>query len=142
MRSWKHFSISTIASLVRDWPFNINARLFMLRRVPALSHQRTHNSLQWRGIGEIRLLESSHRQGQDREDMRNAVQQIEEERAALGCLRKLLKTLLRKAREDALAEVVSKVQKRSTKMTFGNNNSRFQAGTINGGVGGLNIRAR
>ena len=71
--------------------------------------------------------------------MRNAVQQIEEERAALGCLHKLLKTLLLKEREEALAEAVSKIQKQSTEMTFGNNNSGFQAGIINGGVSGLNF---
>jgi hypothetical protein len=94
-----------------------------------------------RNLGEIRLLESSHRQGPDG-DMRNAVQQIEEERAALGILRKLLKTLLPKAREDARAEAASRSQKQSTKITFGNNSSGFQAGIINGSVSGLNFGAK
>jgi hypothetical protein len=99
-----------------------------------------------RNLGEIRLRETGRRQGQDEEDVRNAVQQMEEERAALDCLRKLLETLLPKAREDAVVEAASKSQKRvnhrSTTMTFGSNHNGFQAGIINGGVvSGLNFRA-
>jgi hypothetical protein len=67
-----------------------------------------------RNLGEIRLRETGRRQGQDEEDVRNAVQQMEEERAALDCLRKLLETLLPKAREDAVVEAASKSQKGST----------------------------
>jgi hypothetical protein len=92
-----------------------------------------------RNLGEVRLAESSREQGQDAEDVRDTVQQLEEEQAALDCSRALLETLLLKAQEDAVAEAASKNQKQSTKITFGNNNSGSQPGIINGGVSGLNF---
>jgi hypothetical protein len=50
-----------------------------------------------RNLGEVRLAESSREQGQDAEDVRDTVQQLEEEQAALDCSRALLETLLLKA---------------------------------------------
>jgi len=90
-------------------------------------------------LGEIRLTNSTHEQGQNEEDATNAVKQIEEERTALGCLRKLLEELLSKARQDVIARAASEGQKRSTEVTFGSNNSGFQAGIINGPIGGISF---
>jgi len=90
-------------------------------------------------LGEIRLTDSTHEEGQNEEDITNAVKQIEEERAALGCSRKLLEELLSKAREHVIVRAASESQKRSTNVTFGNNNRGFQAGIINGPVSGISI---
>jgi len=76
-------------------------------------------------LGEICLTDSIYEQGQNEEDVTNAVKQIEEERAALGCSRKLLEELLSKAREDVIARAVNQGQKRLTEVTFGSNNSGF-----------------
>ncbi|KAH0545322.1 hypothetical protein FGG08_000621 [Glutinoglossum americanum] len=54
-------------------------------------------------LGEIHLTNSTHEQGPKEEDVRNVVKQIEEERVALDCSRKLLKELLLKVQEDAVA---------------------------------------
>jgi DNA replication protein DnaC len=41
--------------------------------------------------------------------------------------------------EEAVAKVATKNQSHSTTVTFGNDNSGFQAGTINGGVSGISF---
>jgi len=65
-----------------------------------------------------------------------ALRQLEEERKALDASRKLLNELLAKAQEEAVAKAAG-IQSPSTTVTFGDNNSGFQAGTITGGVSGL-----
>jgi len=90
-------------------------------------------------LGEVRLTDSTREQGQNEEDITNAVKQIEDERAALGYSRKLLEELLSKAREDVIVRAASESQKRSTNVTFGNNNSGFQAGIINGPISGISF---
>jgi hypothetical protein len=65
-----------------------------------------------------------------------ALRQLEEERRALNASQKLLDELLAKAQENAVARFAGS-QNNSTTVTFGNNNSGFQANTINGGVSGL-----
>jgi len=65
-----------------------------------------------------------------------ALKRLEEERKALDASRKLLNELLAKAQEDAVAKA-TRSRSGSTTVTFGNNNSGFQAGTITGGVSGL-----
>jgi hypothetical protein len=73
-----------------------------------------------------------------KEDKAEALRQVEEERKALYASRKLLDELLSKAQEEAIAKATAaKNQTQSTAVTFGNNNSGFQAGTINGGVRGI-----
>jgi membrane-bound lytic murein transglycosylase B len=89
--------------------------------------------------GALRDVSLTDEQGQNEEDMRNAVKQIEEERAALGCSQKLLEELLSKTRDDVIARAASESQKRSTEVTFGNNNSGFQAGIINGPISGISF---
>jgi hypothetical protein len=88
-------------------------------------------------LGEVYLAESSREQCQVEEDVSNVVQQLKEQQAALGGSCSLLETLLLKVPEGAVAEAVGKNQKQSTKMTFGNNNSGFQAGIIN--ISGLSF---
>jgi hypothetical protein len=65
-----------------------------------------------------------------------ALRQLAEERKALDATRKLLDELLAKSQEKAVAKAAGS-QSGSTTVTFGDNNSGFQANTINGGVSGL-----
>jgi hypothetical protein len=58
-----------------------------------------------------------------------ALRQLEEERKALD-------ELLAKSQEEAVAKAAAN-QSRSTTVTFGDNNSGFQASTVTGGVSGL-----
>lgn len=67
-------------------------------------------------------------------------QQLEEERKAFNASRKVLEELLHKSTEEAIAKAAAaKDQSHSTTITttFGNQNSGFQAGSINGPVSGL-----
>ena len=89
--------------------------------------------------GSLRDICLTDEQGQTEEDVRNAVKQIEEERAALGCSRKLLEGLLSKIRDNDIARTASERQKRLTDVTFGNSNSGFQAGIINGPISGISF---
>jgi hypothetical protein len=90
-------------------------------------------------LGEIYLTGSRHERDQNEEDVTNAVKQIEEERAALGSSRKLLEELLSKAQEDVIARAACESQNRSTRVTFGNNNSGFQIGISNGPISGISF---
>jgi TolA-binding protein len=68
-----------------------------------------------------------------------ALRQLEEERKAAIASRRLLDELLSKAQEEAVAKVAAKNQGNSTTVTFGNQNTGFQAGVINGGVTGTSF---
>jgi hypothetical protein len=68
------------------------------------------------------------------EDRTKALRQLEEARKALDASRKLLDELLAKSQEDAVAKAALGGQSTSTTITFGNQNSGFQAGVIHGGV--------
>lgn len=89
--------------------------------------------------GALRDICLADGQGQNEGDITNAVKQIEEERAALGCSRKLLEELLSKTRDDVIARAASESQKRLTRVTFGNHNSGFQAGIVNGPISGISF---
>lgn len=67
-----------------------------------------------------------------------ALRQLEEERKAVNASRKLLDELLSKSQEEAVAKAAGN-QSRATTVTFGNQNSGFQAGIINGGISGINF---
>ena len=67
-----------------------------------------------------------------------ALRQLQEERKALDASRKLLDELLSKAQEEAVAKAAGN-QSGSTTVTFGAQNSGFQAGTISGGVSGISF---
>ncbi|KAF2807031.1 uncharacterized protein BDZ99DRAFT_422403 [Mytilinidion resinicola] len=90
-------------------------------------------------LREARLTVPTHDQGQNNEDIISSVKQVEEEQAALSCSRKLLEELLSKAREDVIAKAASESQERLTRVTFGNNNSGFQVGIINGPISGISF---
>ena len=73
-----------------------------------------------------------------KEGKAEALRQLEEERKAVNASRKLLDELLSKSQEEAVAKAVGN-QSRANVMIFGDQNSGFQAGTINGGVAGINF---
>lgn len=66
------------------------------------------------------------------------LQQLEEEVKGVKASQKLLNELLSKSQEEAIAKVAGN-QTGSITMTFGPQNSGFQAGNINGGVNGINF---
>jgi hypothetical protein len=66
-----------------------------------------------------------------------ALRQLEEERKALNASRKLLDELMSKSREESIAKAAVGYNSVSTRVTFGNCNSGFLAGVVNGGVSGL-----
>jgi hypothetical protein len=68
-----------------------------------------------------------------------ALRQLEEQRRAITASRTLLDELLSKSQEEAVAKAAAKDQSCSTNVTFGNENSGFQAGTISGGVSGISF---
>jgi len=65
-----------------------------------------------------------------------AMRQLEEEVKGLKASQKLLQELLSKSQDDAIARAAGN-QSSSTTVTFGAQNSGFQAGNINGGVSGI-----
>ena len=64
------------------------------------------------------------------------LQQLKEEVKGVKASQKLLNELLSKAQEEAIAKVAGN-QPGSITVTFGAQNSGFQAGNINGGVSGI-----
>ncbi|KAL9631155.1 MAG: hypothetical protein Q9164_006038 [Protoblastenia rupestris] len=66
------------------------------------------------------------------------LQQLEEEVKGVKASQKLLNELLSKSQEEAIAKVAGN-QTGSITVTFGPQNSGFQAGNINGGVNGMNF---
>ncbi|KAL6154528.1 hypothetical protein ACJQWK_01932 [Exserohilum turcicum] len=74
----------------------------------------------------------------EKEDKAGALRQLEEERKALDASRKLLDELLSKAQEEAVAKAAGP-QSHSPSISFGNQNSGFQAGMINGSVSGISF---
>jgi hypothetical protein len=83
---------------------------------------------------------SNHDEGAtgSRKDKTGVFRQLEEELKAVKASQKLLNELLAKSQEEAVAETAGN-QSSSTTVTFGAQNSGFQAGTINGGVSGINF---
>ena len=67
-----------------------------------------------------------------------ALQQLEEELKGVKESQKLLNELLSKSQEEAVAKAAGN-QSVSTPVTFGAQNSGFQAGNISGGVSGINF---
>lgn len=72
------------------------------------------------------------------EDRPGALRQLEEERKAVDASRRLLEELLSKAQEKAVAKAAGNGGGSYT-VTFGDQNSGFQAGVFNGGVSGLSF---
>ena len=67
-----------------------------------------------------------------------ALRQLEEEFKGVKASQKLLHELLSKSQDDAIAKAAGN-KSMSTTVTFGAQNSGFQAGIINGGVSGISF---
>ena len=89
-------------------------------------------------LEELNLSSNDEEAATPEEGKAEALLQLEEERKAVNVSRKLLEELLSKSQEEAVAKAAGN-QSGLTKVTFGNQNSGFQAGTINGGVSGINF---
>jgi Asp/Glu/hydantoin racemase len=80
-------------------------------------------------------LSSDEEEGRTFSQERSEAQQrLENERDALDASKKLLQELLTKAREEAVQQAALGGRAGSTTITFGNQNSGFQAGIVNGNV--------
>jgi type I site-specific restriction endonuclease len=73
-----------------------------------------------------------------RDGRTETLRQLEEELEAVKASQKLLNELLSKSQEEAVAKAAGNLSP-STTVTFGDQNSGFQAGTINGGVSGISF---
>jgi hypothetical protein len=89
-------------------------------------------------LEELNLSSDDEEVAAPKEGKAEALRQLEEERKAVNASRKLLDELLSKSQEEAVAKAAGN-QSRATMVTFGNQNWGFQAGTINGGVSGINF---
>ncbi|KFZ16001.1 hypothetical protein V502_05288 [Pseudogymnoascus sp. VKM F-4520 (FW-2644)] len=83
-------------------------------------------------------LSSDDEAAGSREGKTETMRRLEEELKAVKVSRKLLNELMSKSQEKAVAKVAGNPTP-STTATFGNQNSGFQAGTINGGVSGISF---
>lgn len=91
-------------------------------------------------LEELSLSSDDDETAESREGKTETLRQLEEELKAIKLSQKLLKELLFKSQEEAVVKVAAKAggdQNPSTTVTFGGQNSGFQAGTINGAVSGL-----
>jgi hypothetical protein len=88
-------------------------------------------------LEELNLSSDDEEAGEPSEGRGEVLRQLEEERRALQVSQKLLDELLSKSQEEAVAKAAAGSQANSTTVTFGNNNSGFQAGSISGGISGM-----
>lgn len=87
---------------------------------------------------ELNLSSDNEEAAESKDGEPEAVRQLEEELKAVKVSQKLLYELLSKSQEEAVAKAAMN-QSCPTTVTFGNQNSGFQAGTIHGGVSGINF---
>lgn len=76
------------------------------------------------------------------DDLSTSIKHLQEERAALDVSRKLLEELRLKASEEAVAQAKRKLFPYNATVTFGGNNSGFQAGVVHGGVQNMTFGGR
>lgn len=72
------------------------------------------------------------------EEKTEAMHQLEEKLRGVKAMQKLLNELLSKSQEEAVEKAAGN-QRDSITVTFGDQNSGFQAGNISGGVSGINF---
>lgn len=89
-------------------------------------------------LEELNLSSDDDEAAGSAEGKSEAMRQLEEELKAVKASQKLLNELLSKSQEEAIMKAAGN-QSHSTTVTFGDNNSGFQAGTVNGGVSGLSF---
>jgi len=90
-------------------------------------------------VEEMNLSDDEEEVATPAEGKTEALRQLEEELEGVKASQKLLNELLSKSQEDAIAKAAGN-QSSLTTVTFGAQNSGFQAGNINGGVTGINFR--
>ena len=86
-------------------------------------------------LEELNLSSDDEEAAGPREGKTEALRQLDEELVAVKASQKLLNELLSKSQEEAVAKAAGN-QSHSTTVKFGDQNSGFQAGIINGGVTG------
>ncbi len=86
-------------------------------------------------LEELNLSSDDDEAAGSREGKTEALRQLEEELKGVKASQKLLNELLSKSQEEAVAKAAGN-QSGSITVTFGAQNSGFQAGNINGGVSG------
>jgi hypothetical protein len=89
-------------------------------------------------VNEMSLSDDEEEVATPAEGKIEAMRQLEEEVKGLKASQKLLQELLSKSQDEAVARAAGN-QSSSTTVTFGAQNSGFQAGNINGGVSGINF---
>jgi hypothetical protein len=89
-------------------------------------------------VKEMNLSDDEEEVATPAEGKTDAMRQLEEEVKGLKASQELLQELLSKSQDDAIARAAGN-QSSSTTVTFGAQNSGFQAGNINGGVSGINF---
>jgi hypothetical protein len=89
-------------------------------------------------VKEMNLSDDEEEVATPPEGKNEAIRQLEEEFKGLKASQKLLQELLSKSQDDAVARAAGN-QSSSTTVTFGAQNSGFQAWNINGGVSGINF---
>jgi hypothetical protein len=89
-------------------------------------------------VEEINLSDDDEEVATPAEGKTEALRQLEEELEGVKASQKLLNELLSKVQEDAIAKAVGN-QSGLITVTFGAQNSGFQAGIINGGVSGTSF---
>jgi hypothetical protein len=90
-------------------------------------------------LEELDLSDIDQEEAGGAESKAEALGQLQEERKALNTSRKLLKELLSKSQEAAVAKAATENPSHSTTVTFGNSNSGFQAGIINSAISGISF---
>jgi TolA-binding protein len=93
-------------------------------------------------VEELRLAAEDPQIDENSVQRGDEFQQLEVEREALAASRQLLTELLSKSQEDAVAKAMVENSNGATRVAFGNQNSGFQAGVINGGVSGISFGAK
>lgn len=89
-------------------------------------------------VEEMNLSDDDEEVATTAEGKTEALRQLEEELKGVKESQKLLNELLSRSQEEAVAKAAAN-QIGSTTVTFGAQNSGFQAGLINGGVSGMNF---
>lgn len=89
-------------------------------------------------VEEMNLSDDSEEVAIVAEGRTDILRQVKEEFKGVKASQELLSELLSKSQEEAVAKAAGS-QNGSTTVTFGAQNSGFQAGIINGGVSGISF---
>ena len=90
-------------------------------------------------VKEINLSDDEEEVATPVEGKTEALRQLEEEFKGMKASQKLLHELLSKLQDDAVVKAAGNQSSSSITVTFGAQNSGFQAGIINGGVSGTSF---